>query len=441
MDRVRATRPGRAAALLGTVLAACTQGPEGPAVSDRPAAKPSFLATAVLPDLDSMDVYVAGGTLHALVAGATETGSRAVYYLRSPDGGRSWSKLAAVSQPGAPPVSARHGNDVQIAAAGDRLVAAWPVEAGLPGLGRVATAFSADGGKTWEPGPNPAAPELGAGPIGPGPSDIDQAAIDQGYIDLAADRLGHFHLVWLDDRAETGRHSGVRYTRSLDGGRHWAPDTTLDPASCTCCRLALASAEGQRLAVLYRDYAPHDMALLGSADLGLSWRREGAVGAFNWAFTGCPHAGGALVMTGGTVYGQDETLDALVWTGREPVLGLYHLRSNGGGRHFGAPVRLGDASARHGDLAVLDRHHLVAVWETGSANGSRIVIAESPDGGSHWSEPEPISRAGVGARRPRIAATPAGPRVFWSETGPNGTARWAMASPRTRSGAAALASR
>jgi hypothetical protein len=416
--------------VLGTVLAACTQGPEGPAVSDRPAAKPSFLATAALPDLQSMDVYVAGGTLHALVAGATETGSRAVYYLRSPDGGRSWSDLAAVSQPSAPPVSARHGNDVQIAAAGDRLVAAWPVEAGLPGLGRVATAFSANGGKTWEPGPNPAASEIGAGSIDPVYIDIDQ-----GYIDLAADRLGHFHLVWLDDRAETGRHSGVRYTRSLDGGRHWAPDTS------TCCRLALASAEDGRLAVLYRDYAPHDMALLGSADLGISWRREGAVGAFGWAFQGCPHAGGALVMTGGTANDQDETLDALVWTGREPVLGLYYLRSNDGGRHFGAPLRLGDASARHGDLAALERHHLVAVWEAGSANGSRIVIAESLDGGSHWSEPEPLSRAGVAARHSRVAATPAGPRVFWSETGPNGTARWAMASPRVRSAGAALASR
>lgn len=405
------------AAILCALFASCADRPEGPdrrvADPDRPAGGPIFLAGDDLSDIESRDVYVEGGTVHGLVAGVGAAGSRAVYYLRSPDGSRTWSDPVVVSHPTAPSVSARHGNDVQIAAAGPDIVAAWPVATELPGLGQLATAFSRDGGKTWEPGPNPAG---------------DTTDIDQGYLDIAADRDGDFHLVWLDDRAETGRHSGVHYTRSVDGGQHWAPATTLDPAGCTCCRLAIASAEDGALAVLYRDHALHDMALLRTTDRGLRWRREGSVGAFGWEFQGCPHAGGALVMSGGD---PDRTLDALVWTGREPVQGLYHLRSRDGGRGFGSPVRLGDGYAREGDMAVLAPHHLVAVWEAG---GSHIVLAESLDGGAHWSDPKAVSGAGVTARHPRVIATPFGPRVFWSETGPGGMARFAMASPEVGSG-------
>ncbi|MGQ0593746.1 MAG: sialidase family protein [Gammaproteobacteria bacterium] len=390
-------------------------------LAERVADGPIFLAAPALSDIESRDVYVDSGTIHGLVAGFDEAGSRAVYYLRSPDHGRTWSDPVAVSHRTAPPVIARHGNDVQIAAAGPHIVAAWPVATALPGLGRLTTAFSRDGGKTWEPGPNPAA---------------ETAEIDQGYLDVAADRRGDFHLVWLDDRAESGRHSGVRYTRSVDGGRHWAPSTTLDPASCTCCRLTLASAGDGDLAVLYRDHAPQDMALLRSADRGLRWRREGSVGAFGWDFRGCPHAGGALVISGGRITGdaRDRTLDALVWTGRERFQGLYHLRFTDEGRSFGTPIRLGERDAREGDVAVLDRHHLVAVWEAGAPSGSRIVLAESLDGGAHWSAPRPLSRTGVAARHPRVVATALGPRVFWSEAGASGTARFAMTSPEVAPG-------
>lgn len=383
--------------------------------------EPMFLAAAALSDIESRDLYVEGATLHGLVAGVDKAGSQTLFYLRSPDSGRTWSDPVAVSPATAPPVSARPGNDVQIAAAGTSMVAAWPVASELPGLGHIATAFSRDGGKTWEPGPNPAG---------------ETADVDQGYMDLAADGHGDFHLVWLDDRAESGRHSGVRYTRSVDGGRHWAPGTTLDPASCTCCPLVLASTADGALRVLYRDHAPHDMALLQSADGGLRWRREGSVGAFGWEFQGCPHAGGALVVIGeGPAAGattddhRGSTLDALVWTGREPIHGLYHLRSVDAGRSFSAPVRLGDSEAREGDVAVLARHHLVAVWEAGVPGGSRIMLAESLDGGSHWSNPEPLSKPSVTARHPRVVATPLGPRVFWSEVGHSGLARWAMTSP------------
>lgn len=402
------------AAILCWLLASCA-GPAAPdrghRVSDRRAERPIFLAASALTEVESRDVYLDGEVLHGLAAGIDETGGRAVVYLRSPDGGRSWSDPVAVSRRTAPPVTARHGNDVQIAAADHRIVAAWPVASRLPGLGHLTTAFSGDGGKTWEPGPNP------YGEAG----DLDPENFDQGYLDLAADPLGGFHLVWLDDRDETGRHSGVRYSRSTDGGRHWGLPETLDPAGCTCCSLALARDGEGGLAVLYRDHGPHDMALLHTRDRGLSWRRAGPVGAFGWRFQGCPHAGGALTMTGAGMAGA--AIDALVWTGRETFQGLYHLRSIDGGQSFGAPIRLGERDAREGDVAALDHRHLIAVWES---RGSRIACAESWDGGASWSDREFLSQPGVIARHAHVVATPWGARVFWSEMGPGGRERWAM---------------
>ncbi len=62
------------------------------------------------------------------------------------------------------------------------------------------------------------------------------------------------------------------------------------------------------------------------------------------------------------------------------------------------------------------------------------MLAESRDGGVHWTDPRPLSRTGVSARHARVVATPFGPRVFWSEAGPGGTARFAMISLEVESG-------
>lgn len=80
--------------------------------------------TAGLDDIQSMDAYVDGAALHALIAG-NRPGQTApeVVYLRSEDGGSSWSSAIALAGTAAGVVTGRRGNDVQIAAAGDHLVA------------------------------------------------------------------------------------------------------------------------------------------------------------------------------------------------------------------------------------------------------------------------------------------------------------------------------
>lgn len=140
------------AAILCTLFASCADRPEGPdsggvADPDRPAGGPIFLAADDLSDIESRDLYVEGATLHGLVAGVTEAGSRAVYYLRSPDGSRTWSDPVTVSQPTAPSVSARHGNDVQIAAADPTSSRPGRSRRGCPASGNSPPRFHAMGGR------------------------------------------------------------------------------------------------------------------------------------------------------------------------------------------------------------------------------------------------------------------------------------------------------
>lgn len=285
----------------------------------------------------------------------------------------------------------------------------WRVEGAFPGMGRIATAFSDDGGRTWQMGPNPAAEDNG---------------IDQGYMDLVADRLGHFHLVWLDDREETGRYQGLRYAGSSDGGRHWTGHQTIDAATCTCCWTTLASASNGALYALYRDVDPRDMALARLADGAEIWRRLGPVGRFDWQFTGCPSAGGGLAVSGGA---GATILNSVVWTGSERAPGLYHLRSADGGRTWTTPFPLGDGHAMHSDVAALDRDHIAAVWEVVAPRGTTIFMAQSADGGRTWSSPQPLSSAGLHANHPRVLATRFGFRVFWTEKLDDGATRWATA--------------
>jgi hypothetical protein len=101
----------------------------------------------------------AAGTLHAMVwTGADD--HRGAYVLNSADDGRRWSAPVRVG-----PDDAWH---VDLALAGDRLIAAWDVN--RPGDPHIAWAASSDGGRSWidggrlsAPGVRPSHPKIVTG--------------------------------------------------------------------------------------------------------------------------------------------------------------------------------------------------------------------------------------------------------------------------------------
>lgn len=353
--------------------------------------------------VESLDVVVEGGTVHLLLGNYdSNSKSPALLHLRSADAGATWSKPVRVDAGAAPPHQPHRGQDAQIAASGTKLAAIWTTPGtGFMGRGPMATALSADGGATWQPGPNPA---------------DDASSGDHSFVDCAADAAGTFHLVWLDARG-ANKSKGLRYTNTKDGGKTWSKNATLKPDTCECCWNTVAVGTDGSVHALFRDKNPRDMAVISSTDHGARWSDAAKVGRFNWDFQGCPHVGGGLIVRG-------SSLHALVWTGATGHSGAYHLASPDQGQSWSAPQRLGDADARRGDLASAGGQNLAAVWDRVADGESTVHAAHSADGGKTWSEPKQLSTKGVNAAYPRIVAVSGGYRVFWTESVTGKPSEW-----------------
>lgn len=363
------------------------------------------LVTGVFEDVLSFDLYVEAGVIHALLAGklGNEQGS-AVVYLNSGDNGANWSAPVWVYRKKNPPVISKRGNDVQLAVYKNQIVAAWRVEDELPGMGPMAIASSQDAGQSWTAVESPA---------------IGDITHNQGYMDLVADGVGHFHLVWLDDREENGNTQGLRYVQSVDGGRSWSAETTLANKTCTCCWNKLAVADDQTLNVLFRGVEPRDMSLIQLSQ-DQAWSAPKAVGAFDWQFVGCPHEGGGLAVSGADYH-------AVVWTGRDDRAGLYYLSSDDGGVSWQLPVKMGEGFSRHGDVAVSGSADVALVWDSMSVNGSAIMARRSAESSDGWSDAVTLTRSGVFATHARVVAAGQGFQAFWTEKQASGISKWVMA--------------
>ncbi|MCX5662900.1 MAG: sialidase family protein [Planctomycetota bacterium] len=389
--------------------------------------------------VESLDVYAdvgeSGTALH-LLAGlrAPVGGDRPMtfHHARSLDGGKTWS--APVRVDAGAPAGLRHhrGSDARIVARGEELLAVWTTPGeGAMGTGLLASALSADGGRTWRPGPDPAAtlrPGATTRPSG------DAAQHGYRFVALAADGRT-FHLIWLD---ANGKERSLWATRSPDAGRTWEPATMVDPLICACCWNAAATGPGGRVYALYRDYKPSDMGLARSRDGGKGWQQAGRVGAFGWEFEGCPHVGGGLAvapLAAGADARAEPALLATVWTGKEGQAGVHVLVSPDGGATWGEPTRVGGGAttgSRHSDAAALDARRMAVTWDAdaGSDSGERagegraIFASTSPDRGKTWGPPQKLSVAeAVAPTHPRLAALRSangaeggGFAVFWTET-------------------------
>jgi hypothetical protein len=374
----------------------CSSGPllglVEPTVGSTTAA-PYSKSTFGLFDISTFDVYVDGDVIHVIAGGKVSAIDKQVRlrYTRSEDGGRHWNDPVAISD--LPATIASRGNDIQLAAKGEHLLAVWQTKGELPGMGPMLSAYSQDNGKIWKQGTNPAVNNAG----------------DQSHLDLITGQHGLFHAVWLEDPEENGYQS-LRYARSVDSGKHWGQAVTLDDSTCSCCWNTFALSSENGLNILYRDMKPRDMSLLQSSDDGKTWQHISTVGEFAWKFDGCPHVGGSLTYAG---HDHPAQLHSIVWTGAEQKSGLYHLFSNNNGKSWSTPQKLGNA-AIHGDIVAIDSY-IAAIWDEMEPDGSSIFYAKSVDGGITWLSATRLTKASNAATHPRLVATGYGLLALWTE--------------------------
>lgn len=272
------------------------------------------------------------------------------YYLWSDDGGNHWSKPTLVATASS---NSRPGNDIRLAVRGQHLIILWQGKGEYPGWGRTQVAISNDAGRHWRPGRNPATENISS---------------NQSYFSLSSSH-NNFHLLWLDDRGETGNNQQLRYSQSTDGN-DWHKDTLVDSDACTCCGLSTLHAEGQ-LFTLYRGTMPRDMNLAAHEIDSHHWKKLGPVGQFNWAFTGCPHQGGSLAASRKA----DTTiLHSLVWTGQKSMKGLYYLSSFDKGASWEKQQKIGKNDAGNADISIAGGRAIIAWHETNNRQHSINVM-------------------------------------------------------------------
>lgn len=356
-----------------------------------------------------LDIYAdaSGDVVDALLA-VQEAGAKSVElrHIRSRDAGKTWSRPAPILPGGTNVFSPRRGAEPQIAAAGNRLVVVWTEPGTSPwGSGALASAVSADAGKSWKKGVNPA---------------DDGTTKDHGFVDVAATGPGAFLAVWLDGR-DGGQ--GLRSAASKDGGASWSKNVDIERRTCECCANRLLVRDGSSdVDVIYRGRDPRDMYVARTSDGGSSWTKLGPVARFGWEFDGCPEVAGGLAATGAA---GGERLHALAWTGKDSDVGVWRAASDDRGRTWTQSARMGDGTAKQLDLAS-NGGCVTAVWEEYRAEKKRHVIlaATSCDGGTAWSKPELLSSIDADATHPLAAATRTGVLAAWTERPASGVVAW-----------------
>ena len=244
------------------------------------------------------------------------------------------------------------GTDFQVAASGKGALAVWMQHGtGFMGRGPLASAFSADGGKSWRNAGNP--------------SD-DESIGDHAFIDLTADDKGNFHAVWLDKRS--GKDKGL-YSASYDARTHrWEKNRTVDGMVCDCCWNVLKADRTGRLHALYRDKTPRDMG---------------------WAFPGIMERPGSwevrLVISTGGLRPACTPAEALPSKkrGEHPApcrrldgkpgecrALLSFPKSEEG--NWGEPVRIGGVECTLPDIAVSDSGQIAIAWIRQTSDGNKL---------------------------------------------------------------------
>jgi hypothetical protein len=229
---------------------------------------------------------------------------------------------------------------------------------------------------------------------------------------------GTLGLVWLDGRLTVkDREKGpmtIRYG-AYDAQWKQVSDRALDTKVCDCCTTSVAmSADGPL--VVYRDRTDNEVRdiYISRSEKGV-WTPGKAVHADGWRIEACPINGPAV-----SAHGRDAVV---AWFTAPKEQGqAYAAFSADGGRSFGNPIRLDDASSSGKvDVEMLDDGSAVATWVEFANQRSSFRIRHIDKSGAK--SPAITIAGGAGGRVggvPRLARTGNELVFAWVETPESG---------------------
>lgn len=363
-------------------------------------------------------------------------GTQAVAWVSAPNGGSDGRLYVSVA--GAAPVEIRdtlgpievHGESppkLAYAPSGE-LVAVYVVGRVTPGerfpLSALRVVTSNDEGKTWS-----------------APVTVTDGEIfgSHSFHALHAAPDGSLYVAWLgkppgdntpdakmasmpDMPGMSGMSHGMHassaswVTRSTDGGKTWSPRVRVDMGeACPCCRTGLATSKDGALYMSWRHVYPgniRDIVVARSDDHGATWTAPVRVHTDDWKFDACPHAGPAIATDAAGA------LHVTWWTGKDGAAGVFYAQSTDGGKTFTPAVPLGVAQysrPAHVQIALASNNRVIVVWDDGTKQIPRVMVAVSNDGGAHFATPTAVSESGRAATFPVLGVAGDSLAIAWSE--------------------------
>jgi hypothetical protein len=262
----------------------------------------------------------------------------------------------------------------------------------------VRLSFSKDEGRTWSA---PTTPHH------------DGTANEHGFATLFAAPGGGLGLVWLDGRAMQGEGNGAMTLRSAlfaaDGTQR--SESLVDERVCDCCpTAAVTTADG--IVTAYRDRGDQEVRdIFVSRFADGAWTKPAAVHDDGWRIDACPVNGPALAA--------HERQVAIAWFNAKVDQGhVFAAFSSDGGKTFGSPIGVDDASALgRVDVELLADGSAAVAWiEYAEERAQLRVRRVTPNGGRSESTVVSNIASGRASGYPRLARVGEELLFAWTES-------------------------
>lgn len=233
---------------------------------------------------------------------------------------------------------------------------------------------------------------------------------------MSVARDGTIYTYWIDTRAmaKDGDNGKMYSAISRDDGVTFGPDRETFPADiCPCCQISAVAIDRNTVFVgtrqVYGD-SLRDGTVARSDDGGKTFGERVRLGGKPWKINGCPLKPTAIAVDGDYVY-------AAAHSGAEQPAGVYFARSRDGGKTFTDFQSMhAQAAVSDAPVVAVSRDTVIVAWHAKTNEGRRIYFRTSTDRGATFGDVREAATPAGTASHPALAvASDGGVHLVWQQ--------------------------